>query len=117
MLRFVGKRVPTFGNPYYDGGMRAYWSYFDGFHQSFNVHAVQRGDLLLRHYSDEQNQGHVAVALEDGADALLLQSYWSHGDGLPGLNKLITVRTSHAVEHYERIVRVNNWINYLGDEF
>lgn len=117
MLRFVGKRVPTFGNPYYDGGMRAYWSYFDGFHQSFNVNAVQRGDLLLRHYSNEQNQGHVAVALGDGADALLLQSYWSHGDGLPGLNKLITVRTSHAGYYYERIVRVNNWINYLGDEF
>jgi hypothetical protein len=112
MLRFVGKRVPTFGNPHYDGGMRAYWSYFDGFHQSFNVQAVRRGDLLLRHYSNEQNQGHVAVALGDGAEAFLLQSYWSHGDGLPGLNKLISVSTSHAVEHYERIVRVNNWINY-----
>jgi hypothetical protein len=117
MLRFVGKRVPTFGNDCYDGGTRAYWSYFDGFHQSFNVQAVRRGDLLLRHYSNEQNQGHVAVALGDGADALLLQSYSSHGDGLPGLNKLISVSTSHAVVHYERIVRVNNWINYLGDEF
>jgi hypothetical protein len=117
MLRFVGKKVPTFGNDCYDGGTRAYWSYFDGVHQSFNVQAVRRGDLLLRHYSNAQNQGHVAVALGDGADALLLQSYWSHGDGLPGLNKLISVSTSHAVEHYERIVRVNNWINYLGNEF
>jgi hypothetical protein len=118
MLRFVGKRVPTFGNPYYDGGMVAYWSYFEGFHQPFNVHAVRRGDLLLRQYRNVNNdQGHLAVSLGDGADALLFQSYWSHGDGLPGLNKLITVSTSHAVVHYERIVRVNNWINYRGDEF
>ena len=117
MLRFVSKRVPTYGNPYYDGGMVAYWSYFEGFHQSFDLHAVRRGDLLLRRYRNVEDQGHVAVALGDGADARLLQSYWSHGDGLPGLNKQITVSTSHAVVHYERIVRVNNWINYRGDEF
>jgi hypothetical protein len=117
MLRFIGKRVPTYGNDCYDGGMVAYWSYFEGFHQPFDLHAVQRGDLLLRRFRNVEDQGHVAVALGDGADALLLQSYWSHGDGLPGLNKLITVRTSHAVVHYERIVRVNNWINYRGDEF
>ena len=118
MLRYVGKRVPTYGNPYFDGGMVAYWSYFDGFHQSFDLHAVKRGDLLLRRYRGQgRDQGHVAVVLGDGADALLLQSYWSHGDGLPGLNKQISVRTSHAGYYYERIVRVNNWINYLGDEF
>jgi hypothetical protein len=117
MLRFVGKRVPTYGNDCYDGGMVAYWSYFDSYHEPFNLDAVRRGDLLLRCYSNVEEQGHVAVSLGDGADALLLQSYWSHGDGLPGLNKLITVRTSHAVVHYQRLVRVNNWINYLGDEF
>jgi hypothetical protein len=117
MLRFVGKRVPTYGNPYYDGGMVAYWSYFEGFHRPFNLHAVRRGDLLLRRYRNVEDQGHVAVSLGDGADALLLQSYWSHGDGLPGLNKLITASTSHAGYYYERIVRVNNWINYRGDEF
>ena len=78
---------------------------------------MRRGDLLLRRYRNVEDQGHVAVALGDGADARLLQSYWSHGDGLPGLNKQITVSTSHAVVHYERIVRVNNWINYRGDEF
>jgi hypothetical protein len=117
MLRFVGKRVPTYGNPYYDGGMVAYWSYFEGFHRPFNLHAVRRGDLLLRRYRNVEDQGHVAVSLGDGADALLLQSYWSHGDGLPGLNKLITASTSHAGYYYERIVRVNNWINYRGDAF
>lgn len=117
MLRFVGKRVPTYGNDCYDGGMVAYWSYFDGFHQSFDLQAVRRGDLILRRYRNVEDQGHVAVALGDGGDAHLLQSYWSHGDGLPGLNKLISVSTSHSVVHYERIVRVNNWINYRGDEF
>jgi len=68
MLRFVGKRVATFGNPYYDGGMVAYWSYFDGFHQSFDLQAVRRGDLLLRRYRNaDHDQGHVAVSLGDGA--------------------------------------------------
>jgi hypothetical protein len=57
------------------------------------------------------------VSLGDGADALLLQSYWSHGDGFPRLNKQITVRSSHAGYYYERIVRVNNRINYRGDGF
>jgi hypothetical protein len=47
MLRFVGKRVPTYGNLYYDGGMVAYWSYFECYHQSFDLHAVRRGDLLV----------------------------------------------------------------------
>src|SRR5919112_5960381 len=47
MLRFVGKKVPTYGNAYYDGGMVAYWSYFEGYHQSFDLQAVRRGDLLL----------------------------------------------------------------------
>lgn len=117
MLRFVGKRVPTYGNPYYDGGMVAYWSYFEGFHRPFNLHAVRRGDLLLRRYRNVEDQGHVAMSLGDGADALLLQSYWSHGEGLPGLNKLITASASHAGYYYERIVRANNWINYRGDEF
>jgi hypothetical protein len=116
MLRFVGKRVPTFGNPYYDGGMVAYWSYFEGYHESFNLHAVRRGDLLLRQFRNGEDQGHGYVSLGDGADALLLQSYWSHGDGLPGLNKQITVSIYHAGYYYERIVRVNNWINYRGDE-
>jgi hypothetical protein len=62
----------------------------------------------LSRYRNVEDQGYGYVSLGEGADALLLQSYWSHGDGFPGLNKQITVRSSHAGYYYERIVRVNN---------
>jgi hypothetical protein len=118
MLRRVGKRVPTRGNAFFDGGTVAYWSYFDGFHRPFSLKEVRRGDLLLRRFRNNSvDQGHVAVSLGNGPDAPLLQLFHSNGRGLPGLNKGVSVRSSHAVIHYERLVRVQNWINYKGDEF
>jgi hypothetical protein len=118
MLRFVGKRVPTHGNAFFDGGTVAYWSYFNGFHQQFSLNDVRRGDLLLRRFRNASaDQGHVAVSLGDGPDAPLLQSFASNGEGFPGLNNRVTVRSSHAGFFYERIVRAHNWINYRGDEF
>jgi hypothetical protein len=118
MLRKVGKRVPTRGNTFFDGGTVAYWSYFDGFHRPFSLNDVRRGDLLLRRFrNNSHDQGHVAVCLGNGPDAPLLQSFHSNGRGFPGLHKGVSVRSSHAVIHYERLVRVQNWINYKGDEF
>jgi len=118
MLRRVGKRVPTRGNAFFDGGTVAYWSYFHGLHQPFSLNEVRRGDLLLRRFRNNSvDQGHVAVSLGDGPDASLLQSFHSHGRGLPGLNRRVSVRRSHDVIGYERIVRAHNWINYRGDHF
>jgi hypothetical protein len=118
MLRKVGKRVPTRGNTFFDGGTVAYWSYFEGFHRPFSLNDVRRGDLLLRRFRNScVDQGHVAVSLGNGPDAPLLQSFHSNGRGFPGLHKGVSGRSSHAVIHYERLVRVQNWINYKGDEF
>jgi hypothetical protein len=118
MLRKVGKRVPTRGNAFFDGGTVAYWSYFDGFHRPFSLNDVRRGDLLLRRFrNNSHDQGHVAVSLGNGPDAPLLRSFHSNGRGFPGLHKGVSVRSSHGVIHYERLVRAHNWINYKGDEF
>jgi hypothetical protein len=118
MLRRVGKRVPTRGNAFFDGGTVAYWSYFHGLHQPFSLNEVRQGDLLLRRFRNNSvDQGHVAVSLGDGPEAHLLQSFSAHGGGLPGLNTRVSVRRSHDVIGYERIVRAHNWINYRGDHF
>src|SRR5215211_2162163 len=118
MLRRVGKRVPTRGNRFFDGGTVAYWSYFHDVRQPFSLGDVRRGDLLLRRFrNNSHDQGHVAVSLGNGPDAPLLQSFHANSKGFPGLNKRVSVRRSHDVIGYEGIVRAHNWINYKGDHF
>jgi hypothetical protein len=124
-LRGVGKRVPTRGNPYYDGGVAAYfWSplygngYFTGYDEPFNLAKAKRwaqetrsGVLIGREYRGEAllDQGHVAILLPSG---YVLQS--NVGDGL---NWKWTIEESHAGGFYTRMVHPTNWIDYEGDEF
>jgi hypothetical protein len=124
MLRRVGKRVPTKGDPNYDGGIAAYWQgvygpgYFTGYDEPFDLEKAKRwardtrsGVLVGRGYSGPAlaQQGHVAVLLPSG---YVLQS--NYGDGL---NWSYTIEQSHAGYYYTRMAHPANWINYDGDEF
>jgi hypothetical protein len=119
-LRLVGKRVPTYGNPLYDGGMVALVAYYRNFRIPFARASVRRGDLIYRPFvnSHSSGQGHVAIALGDGPDAPLLQSFWGWGDHQPGLNKNVVVKQSDVPQgYYHWITRREDWIDYKGDEF
>ena len=80
------------------------------------------GTLLIRNYRDINDQGHVAVILENkGKKSLVLQS---HVEGeflksiLPGVNAMYTLEESHNIfkDHngngcyYEKIVLPENWL-------
>ena len=122
MLRSIGKVVPTYGNPNYDGGVYAYGLYFRDYIRRFALHLVEPFDLLIRYFRfDSPDQGHVAVALPGPNGELCLQSFdggWAMEGGTngPGLNKRFTVAQSHDGGYYEGIVKSWDWINYRGDE-
>lgn len=112
MRRRVGKTVPTYGNPDFDGGTLAWWTYYEDFRIPFSLRAVKRGDLLLRPFANSSDQGHWALALGDGPGARVLQSFASDGAGNPGLNKTYTVEESHDGFYYKALVRAYDWINH-----
>lgn len=118
LLRSIGKRVPTAGNPLYDGGTYAYGVYFRQYAIPFSVSRVQPGDLLLDFFQSSVHQGHGAVVLNGN---ILLQSYDGNqykegGYNGPGLSKGISVATSARYNDYDVIIRRENWIDYAGDE-
>jgi hypothetical protein len=120
ILRRNHMRVPTFGNPEYDGGTRANQIYFAKYDEPFDRWAnYPRGTLIGRYFSwkrlQQGDQGHVAVILTDKVDnPYILQSYPP-----AGLTNNVQLGTSHAGWYYEYAVRPHNWINYSdpADEF
>eukprot|EP00658_Telonema_sp_P-2_P041094 TRINITY_DN29391_c0_g1_i1.p1 TRINITY_DN29391_c0_g1~~TRINITY_DN29391_c0_g1_i1.p1 ORF type:complete len:224 (-),score=41.44 TRINITY_DN29391_c0_g1_i1:127-798(-) len=71
-----------------------------------------RGTLLLRRYRNVQDQGHVAVVLDDaGASANVLQSFsYGHPSESPGVSASYTVEESHAGGFYELAVLPEHWL-------
>ena len=112
MRRRVGKTIPTYGNPDFDGGTLAWVTFYQDFLIPFSLDRVKRGDLLLRPFRDSIDQGHWAMSLGDGPDAHVLQSFAYDGAGNPGLNKTYTVRASHDGGYYKYIGRREDWIDH-----
>jgi hypothetical protein len=118
LLRSVGKRVPTAGNPNYDGGTYAYGVYYRRYSISYSFSRIQPGDLLLDFFQGSGHQGHVAVVL-DGK--IILQSYDGNqymegGYNGPGMNKRFSASASLSTWRPDVIIRRQNWIDYAGDQ-
>jgi hypothetical protein len=118
LLRSVGKRVPTAGNPLYDGGTYAYGVYFRRYSIPYSPSRVQPGDLLLDFFQSSAHQGHVGVVLNG---RVFLQSYDGNrymegGYNGPGMNRVWTVAQSVSTWNPDVIVRRQNWIDYAGDQ-
>jgi hypothetical protein len=125
-FRACGKRIPTKGDPRYDGGVAAYAGgrygpgYFAGYTEPMNVarakkiaRDTQSGVLLLRPYwnSTLSGQGHVAILLPSG---YVLQSFPDmHG---PDCNWNYTIEESHDNYYYKEFVAPWNFLDYEGDE-
>jgi hypothetical protein len=125
-FRAAGKRIPTKGDPNYDGGVAAYAGgrygpgYFDGYTEPMHVARAKKiardtgsGVLLLRPYwnSTLSGQGHVAILLPSG---YVLQSFidWNG----PDCNWNYTIEESHDNYYYKEMVMPWNWVDYDGDQ-
>jgi hypothetical protein len=128
-FRAMRKRIPTKGNPSYDGGVAAYFQsvygpgYFTGYDEPFNLEKAKRwaretrcGVLLGRPYQNNtlSGQGHVAILLPSG---YVLQSFQFSHDGWPGITWDYTIEESNAGGYYQRMVHPSNWSEYNGDSW
>ena len=126
-FRAMGKRVPTRGNPNFDGGVAAYAGgyygpgYFEGYSEPFDLQKAKGwaretrcGVLLLRPYwnASLSGQGHVAILLPSG---YVLQSFVNING--PDLNWDFTIEQSNEGGYYKAMVHPKNWSEYEGDEW
>jgi hypothetical protein len=125
-FRAMRKRIPTRGNPLFDGGVAAYAGgffgpgYFAGYSEPFDLAKAKRwaeetlcGILLLRPYWNAtlSGQGHVAILLPSG---YVLQSFPNMNG--PDLNWDFTIEESHAGGYYTDMVHPSNWSEYEDPE-
>ncbi len=123
MLRSIGKELPYSNKTNTVGGTEAYFEYYKEKSYEFSINNVYPiGTLLMRDYRDINDQGHVAVLLDDkGKQALVLQSH-VEGEYLtstkPGVNAMYTLADSHMSFtdeegkgcYYERVVLPEDWL-------
>ena len=114
VLRYIGKELP-YNKDTGIGGTNAYRTYYKDVSLDFNIdECYPRGSLLIRDYRDINDQGHVAILLEDrGKDSLILQS---HVEGIyfesksPGVNNKYSLLESHNKCAYEYVVLPKDWL-------
>eukprot|EP01124_Arcella_intermedia_P015547 TRINITY_DN22073_c0_g1_i1.p1 TRINITY_DN22073_c0_g1~~TRINITY_DN22073_c0_g1_i1.p1 ORF type:complete len:169 (-),score=30.83 TRINITY_DN22073_c0_g1_i1:17-523(-) len=103
MLRHIGKSPPK--NPPYDGGTVSYHLRYASQWIPFELHKVQRGDAVFRTFTDEEDQGHIGIAL-GGPDEPILQCFsWKAGSPKPGVNMDYTLVQSHSGYYYQYIIK------------
>ena len=114
MLKSIGKKIPYNGEGSM-GGTESYGEYYLYKSTTFNINKnYPIGTLLIRDYKDLNDQGHVAVIIEDkGKNSLILQS---HVDGeyfkdtYPGVNTMYTLEESEGDGYYEFAVLPEDWL-------
>ena len=123
MLRSIGKELPYSNETQTIGGTEAYFEYYKDKSYEFSIdNNYPMGTLLMRNYRDINDQGHVAVIIENkGKDSLVLQSH-VEGEYLrstsPGVNAMYSLEESHKSFkdengkgcYYERVVLPEDWL-------
>lgn len=121
MLRKIGKTLPYWVDTM--GGTYAYARYYKDKAYKFNINNTYPfGTLLIRGYKDINDQGHLAVIIEEkGKDSLILQSH-IEGDFLkstiPGVNAMYTLEESNNSFkdeegngcYYQMVVLPEDWL-------
>jgi len=123
ILRSIGKELPFSKKTKTIGGTVAYFEYYQNKSYEFSIkHRYPLGTLLMRNYRSMNDQGHLAITLnEKGTKSLILQS---NVDGeffkstKPGVNAIYTLEESNMTLtdengngcYYDRIVLPEDWI-------
>lgn len=123
MLRSLEKTLPFSKKTKTLGGTESYFEFYKNKSYKFCMDNIYpRGTLLMRDYKDLNDQGHVAVLLEDiGKESLVLQS---HVEGeyfksiKPGVNAMYTLEESNKFFknadgtgcYYEKVVLPEDWL-------
>ena len=125
MLRSIGKDLPISVKDNTVGGTEAYYDYYDTYEKltDFSMNETYPiGTLLIRKFRDINDQGHVAVIIENkGKTSKVLQSHVDgefHKSVLPGVNSIYTLEESHNAFTdekgngccYEKVVLPENWL-------
>lgn len=120
ILRKARKRIPSKGDPRFDGGIAAYFSgvygpgYYSDYDEPFDMHKAKEwaqntrsGVLIGKGYRGPApgQQGHVGILLPSG---FVLQS--NGGDGLNWYYRIEDCRS-----WFDVMVHPKNWIEYEGD--
>ena len=124
ILRSIGKELPISLTYNSMGGTEAYFEYYADKSKDFSICEIYpKGTLLIRKFRDVDDQGHVAILLEDkGKMSKVLQSYIDgefHKSVLPGVNAIYTLEKSHKSFTdkngngccYEKIVLPEDWLD------
>lgn len=108
ILRYRNKQLPFDGITI--GGTKAYFSYYLDKSENFDINTnYPKGTLLLKNYVDINEQGHVAIIIENkGRKSKILQSQIDNY--INGINTHYTLEQSHDNYNYEKIVLPDNWL-------
>jgi hypothetical protein len=108
MLRSLGVSLPRSASGSI-GGTLAYGEYFRPMATLFDDQLKYPiGTLIGRHYRDLNDQGHVAVVIDNNR---VLQSFALHAGGVtPGVNMNYSVPQSHNGNYYEYAVLPQHWL-------
>lgn len=111
ILRFSGKKIPARsllemgGTPDYEYVYKKKSIPID-INYNYPV-----GTLLVRNYRDYQDQGHVAMIIENkGKYSKILQSHYYKPNNDNGVNIKYTLEESHNGYYYEYAVLPENWL-------
>ena len=124
ILRSIGKELPISLTYNSMGGTEAYFEYYVDKSKDFSICEIYpKGTLLIRKFRDVDDQGHVAILLENkGKMSKVLQSHVDgefHKSVLPGVNAIYTLEESQDAftdENgngccYEKIVLPEDWLD------
>ena len=109
ILRYMNKELPYIENITI-GGTLSYFTYYESVSEPFDIDKTYPiGTLLMRNFRDIDDQGHVAIIIENtGKISKVLQSHID--DTTNGVNIDYSLEESHCGDYYEKIVLPENWL-------
>lgn len=93
MLRKIGKSIPRYDK--FNGGIYSYQITYKLY--AFDINNISYGDALFRPYTSFEDQGHIAIVLDNGK---VLQCFFSDG-----VNATYTVEESNYNNYYKYIIK------------
>lgn len=117
ILRFLGKKLPKDSNGII-GGVKSYYEYYTNYSEDFSIETTYPiGTLLIRNFKDNNDQGHLAIIIEEkGKHSKILQSFVS-GKNLKSISEgvsisctIIDIHNLNQEGYFKKAVLPQNWL-------